>query len=987
MDLGASCGATKECRSGRRAGLDQATPDRGELAATADLPGRAEASAHEKVAGSAPSPGGEGCEAGAASDDKTAPRDKVAAVTPGQDGRVTRVSGARVGGPQEAATLPLKAGRPGRPRDHYPRKRKVTLEEKALARALKSHQVLDFYDCLLPGGAVGGWTAISLCTSSLGHHLVQLCTAGMWGRRSSLDRRKPLPFDRRWGQAALLLLSLGMLFLFPPVEAGIPGGPAEEGLPVGLSAQERTLMAYDCSVPYNVSVVTTDEPPKCPEPDGPDLSDEREYTLLQAARYTRISVKMCQMTTSTVPFDCSSIGRAASTLIADEQLFNMPEPVPLETCKEWWETGHLNKHWKLKRNGTAQGIYDWNEGATTQNAVKSSLLSCQGAAYTTKRWRPGTKLSSIIYRKYARVQMFQQEALLAHDGTVTIYDSQLVLPCKAEKGECVLEEKGTYYWEMPPEEERCPLYKARAIKGRTLQREGHTLPVLVTTDGSMLKLEKRPPASHCNQLVTPTDFSQLFLAEGNATSHPPFTRPLHPHEASAYTYVNVQDAFVHDNLLAALVSQEDRVRARRCQERKAVKAYEYSRQAAEQAAVMDGETAHLGQGWFTTASGEVFYRYQCRPLVVQARTTEGCFSALPVRLLDRDVSRLAQVRGELELEVRRTPHYLEPRTHRLITTAAPQACAAPFTPLYKNVEGSWLAYQGETLTIAAEPANLYDADLEEKSWTASDKAFNFEEGGIYSAQTVRALEEFQQNPRAAFGTAATLAQQKQGAVRPGHPFPASGYFRDIPSESSVSLFMSFDWLWKWLARWGQIASVFIAVVLLGQMLMWLLDVLIRLFTPPRSPLCVHIAGAFVPAVEEYVHRQRDSPGWWNICFGGSGRREGRQDADSRTAWERNPPKAGMLVTKEDFEAHARLMREHYPVPQPSYDRAEDPDDPRPPKGFYLGRHLPARSAEGRSHYGSEPGLAAPPGWQVKKPVYPPLPKRDDTPTAPAGHQA
>ena len=143
---------------------------------------------------------------------------------------------------------------------------------------------------------------------------------------------------------------------------------------------------------------------------------------------------------------------------------------------------------------------------------------------------------------------------------------------------------------------------------------------------------------------------------------------------------------------------------------------------------------HLGRGQFVTAAGEVWYHYQCWPVIVRAREVAGCYSSLPVRLTETRLQPVPEAeeptgtprrRGRLDREGRevtkpkhqpgvftttKNEFFLEPRTHRLTTVAVPSKCVTPFVPLYRNQHGKWIAYDRDTFSRAPEPGTIEKTD-------------------------------------------------------------------------------------------------------------------------------------------------------------------------------------------------------------------------------------------------------------------------------------
>ncbi len=227
------------------------------------------------------------------------------------------------------------------------------------------------------------------------------------------------------------------------------------------------------------------------------------------------------------------------------------------------------------------------------------------------------------------------------------------------------------------------------------------LTAFMSTDGSHLRLTKKEPTSRCGAIVYPTDFSELFLTA--EMSYKPFLRRLHPAEISITTYSNSKDNWLFSQTTKERNKSLLALQQRQCKRDIRVRAGQHALRAAEQGALADGETASLGDGHFITSSGEVFYSYRCRPITVRARHTSDnkCYDALPVTLREADYQAYYKSRGFAEAEAKatlaqdraqqnasappalnkdprsqlhkdqpvpRNGFFMEPKTHRLLTT-------------------------------------------------------------------------------------------------------------------------------------------------------------------------------------------------------------------------------------------------------------------------------------------------------------------------------
>lgn len=298
--------------------------------------------------------------------------------------------------------------------------------------------------------------------------------------------------------------------------------------------------------------------------------------------------------------------------------------------------------------------------------------------------------------------------------------------------------------------------------------------VFVSSDGSMIRLKKGRPRSRCGGVLYETEFPNLFLADHDLSlGVPEFQRPLHESEMSLATYTNQQNSFLYHELVEQIQKRMRSAHQERCRLDESRRRAHYAHRAAEQHAISDGETVHLGNGQFVTAAGAVWYHYRCRAMVVKARSTSGCFAALPVQLSEEDFDNYLRRRhleppsqsapandNELPPEadqphlqgsdhlyvVNQNRFYLEPRTHRLLTVATPSVCASPFLPLYMNRRGQWMAYNGPDFHLAPTPEALDHIKWEFSSDRDDFRFFNFAEGGFYTSEQIKRMDRFSQAP-------------------------------------------------------------------------------------------------------------------------------------------------------------------------------------------------------------------------------------------------
>jgi hypothetical protein len=85
----------------------------------------------------------------------------------------------------------------------------------------------------------------------------------------------------------------------------------------------------------------------------------------------------------------------------------------------------------------------------------------------------------------------------------------------------------------------------------------------MSTDGSMVRLlMKGAPIAACGRLVTGTNYPSLFLAKPQ--DNPSLGRPLHPQDATIFTYINNQDDFLYHSSWGGKLEERAIIRAEFC---------------------------------------------------------------------------------------------------------------------------------------------------------------------------------------------------------------------------------------------------------------------------------------------------------------------------------------------------------------------------------------------------------------------------------------
>ena len=668
-------------------------------------------------------------------------------------------------------------------------------------------------------------------------------------------------------------------------------GTRERRSPVQLSAS--TFTAYDCTVPQNVTTISfflNKHEQACKDEELSIKQEQKPYLLLQKARRIEIKVRECVMHTSRLAYTCSSGTNNHISLMARECYFNQPYFLNVTECRKLWKTQQfirapietkLNKEHgfpeheptvNLTLNGTTQ--FPWTRIGLTRNA--NDDVWCYGGFFwheSMRSMRHDWELPDFTYPKDKR-QTSMLNSIVVDDVILSLYErkayvdvdedgymssvlvdyNQLRLPGKLNDLGCNTTQ-GTYFWEVPSLEEQCTFFKVRETTGiHVTQPSDAQEMTFIAGDGALIRLQKRgSPEVACNGLVEPTEFERLYLTED--TDNPLFQRPLPPVEHSQFLFSEVADLYVYEKVQDDLARAVDEVQKQRCKETVGRDVVAYARKLAETKAVADGDTAHLGQGLYVTAAGDGGYLYYCRPITVQARPIENkCYNALPVRLLESDLEEYmyAQSGGESSLRPPIPSFYLEPKSHRLITTAAENPCLKSLPSIYRNVFGKWMAYTADGMTSIPDPHGI-DANFQDRADGYVRGQIDFENYGLYDSRTIREIEIFVMARRASEAIPWNMEQtyrQKHGQrIFDGglHLGGVTDFYYDVPGADTFSIFRSLEWFWSFLDRYGQACSMVITTAILWRFIAWILRVTMRLCSVPEvDNLLLHIANSFFP---------------------------------------------------------------------------------------------------------------------------------------------
>jgi hypothetical protein len=280
--------------------------------------------------------------------------------------------------------------------------------------------------------------------------------------------------------------------------------------------------------------------------------------------------------------------------------------------------------------------------------------------------------------------------------------------------------------------------------------EDGRITTIFSDNKNLVRLVKKRAITMCNHQVHPTNFDNLFLVANPEHLPKALLRPVPDHAVSLTTYFNQQSNWLRGYFDETVTEYMGRLIQQRCKAEQEKRALEWAELAGKQAAITAGETISLGDGMFSTATGEAWRYYRCRAVRVIGVNRNKCYNALPVIASAGDTERFLRS-SDLPAE---TPLYMEPNTRMLTALAVEFPCSPHLAPLYQNDRKTWIQAT-PSLLPAAEPRPLDTVDLVTFDLIGKGQATgpDFEEGGIYPIDALKRMEDVRsQHKKAAIGT-------------------------------------------------------------------------------------------------------------------------------------------------------------------------------------------------------------------------------------------
>ena len=714
-----------------------------------------------------------------------------------------------------------------------------------------------------------------------------------------------------------------------PAASGAAGtaGPGPGPAPI----PHKSFRGYDCARVSEMQAVQLPAPGECPsEQITVTNSKNVTYLVLQRVNFIPVVARRCQGTVSRLPAYCGAHDH--ETLLTEFWQVNRRDRISQAACNRIWNNGYVSlggTDYAIKPNTTFQR--QWNQAG--ENFYDDPYhLRCSGEQIRvpTKN-RPTQKMNYVVDGRYTTITTDVVEMALGDDGKLTAVRDRLALPCAFNQGTCQVA-SGTYVWDDLTEDQKCRLYQARRTTGQ-VHTDGSGGRTFIATDGTAMRFTIGEPVFMCGRQVYQTEHERLFLTRD--LEDPLLQRPVPPAERSTLMYANVQDAYLEGKITSKLEEVIATVKMEACRMRSTHAIGRLDQIAAVQRSSTDGETAALGHGVFATATGEAWRRYRCKAVAAQAMDLPGCYTALPVLLRGSDVAaHFAAIGEEIPTQYQ---FYLEPHSHRVLTSAAKTPCSMEFAPLYRTIHGSWVMITPKVL-LAAPPHPL--ADLEVFPDDDDLEKTDFAKGGLYSAKDMAEMDRFRQLPNVVRDVEVTMGGQAldQGwdrAVSQTELYPS-----DVLTTHGSWVWDPVGNLWAMMVKASGVGYTLFGLACGCKVVTWVLGVYWRVSAAPvhdRLTGTEHVLVSLMPSYLQrleaqwraqdlqaaLIGRERNRRRWTRFWK----RRRGRasREASGETA---GPPATAFEMLDRDEPSRLRVPARKLPAPPSDGEEEPEPSVPR-----------------------------------------------------------
>jgi hypothetical protein len=452
------------------------------------------------------------------------------------------------------------------------------------------------------------------------------------------------------------------------------------GLASGLDHESTKFRAYDCTDRQEMGKVVVGDRRDCARPRNATSQEPASYHVVQEAKYRRLTGRRCHILTSHLAFYCGDHDH--QTFVPEFSKISQRQTIRASECREMWNSKtYVDESGQKHKLLTSTTTEVRSQVAGRTFAWTHSDVQCVGGTIT----HMGRTKSNMIIWEHSYVTLETVPLVVDRDDGIILENSQIRTGCFLSQLGCATE-VGTITWSKLTARGKCQYFKTRPTTGIEVADDTGMI-MYISQDGSMTRLQRMGVVELCGHNAFKTSYTNLFLVTPGNADH--FDPPQSTLELSTLTYTNAQDEFLVGHLTDYIRTEFQAIAQHNCLRDKKSAQADFASKAAEQHAVTDGDTTSLGDGWFATTAGEVWYHYQCRPIYVYGRSLPKCYSSMPVELVEHDRVSILTAKGMSTNETEE-PFFLEPHTRRLTHAGLESVCTTEMVSSYQNTAGAWI---------------------------------------------------------------------------------------------------------------------------------------------------------------------------------------------------------------------------------------------------------------------------------------------------------
>ncbi|XP_022172846.1 uncharacterized protein LOC111035512 [Myzus persicae] len=591
------------------------------------------------------------------------------------------------------------------------------------------------------------------------------------------------------------------------------------------------FIAYDCNEKgINVASFNSLEVDHCKTPPPATSTEVPRIKLIQKPDTSTISFKSCLISVDYLITKCATsddaqvvkdeyfselllLGNSGCTELHRSSIFNFP-------------TGGIII--ELKANETT-----WTTHTIAGNIDKNG--NCRGTSYSTDK---GSWNNVVVQANYK---------ILLSEGVANIIskDDLLILPTgtkmKLSEMYGIDPYRGEIIWDNSIIYQNCDtqnfdvLYDGTAtlmISEQTLENALQTHTFLIQSENIVFTLKPIKRTLVCKVPVIQTEHPQLFILEDSTFMHYFFTKNILSQNMDLkLSYVNTKFVYIKNSLENTITSLYNELIRTQCEIERTQLLFKLSLATYS----LDEFAYAMGQGPGNIAikSGEIIYLIKCKPVDVQYAEQTACYNEFPVTLNNKT-------------------YFMAPKTY-ILQKYGTQIDCNEYLPVAFRFHSDWYTI-APTLREIVKPQTLKPFT----SWTWNHINLEYlRKEGIYSRDTMAALQKYQLLPQEIQTVQKNIARQSMG-----HSYVDQGLrLKSLIDEITISKTIE-DRMWGWFTIFGTCISGLLGIFYIWRAISKLIKISINTtIFYQTSGCCLRLLAGIFPSTAPYIihnlHKKQD----------------------------------------------------------------------------------------------------------------------------------